>query len=206
MKNYTQFFINSIRGKYPGSYKSIIQRVQNHYKEISTDTAFARTSRNPIDRRLDFCAYFLALIKTLHENGESFESIRATCLEIVIAYVQPSGKIQAAIKKWIPKLIGTWPGRRLIQIFHNRISVNENKEGFKANIITDKTSTYGLGYGIDIIECGICKLFKKHDYFGYASILCEVDEITSGLAGLTLIRTGTIANGAHTCDFRFKKE
>ncbi|MBL7784508.1 MAG: L-2-amino-thiazoline-4-carboxylic acid hydrolase, partial [Chitinophagales bacterium] len=42
----------------------------------------------------------------------------------------------------------------------------------------------------------MCKLFQKHDYSKYASILCEVDEITSGLAGLQLIRTGTIANGA----------
>ncbi|MFI5156145.1 MAG: L-2-amino-thiazoline-4-carboxylic acid hydrolase [Chitinophagales bacterium] len=39
----------------------------------------------------------------------------------------------------------------------------------------------------------------------YASILCEVDKVTSGLAGLDLIRTGTIALGAKKCDFRFKK-
>lgn len=58
----------------------------------------------------------------------------------------------------------------------------------------------------DILECGICKLFKKHNYEKYSSILCEVDEITSRLAGLKLIRTGTIALGAKKCDFRFKKE
>ena len=38
------------------------------------------------------------------------------------------------------------------------------------------------------------------------SILCEVDEITSALAGLKLVRTGTIANGAKKCDFRFIKK
>ena len=46
---------------------------------------------------------------------------------------------------------------------------------------------------------------KKHNYQKYASILCEVDEITSSLAGLKLIRTGTITNGAKKCDFRFQK-
>ena len=74
-----------------------------------------------------------------------------------------------------------------------------------ASIIRGKDETYGLGYGIDIVECGICKLFQKHNYQQYASILCEVDEITSSLAGLQLIRTGTIASGASKCDFRFKK-
>ncbi|WP_373549566.1 L-2-amino-thiazoline-4-carboxylic acid hydrolase [Haliscomenobacter sp.] len=78
-------------------------------------------------------------------------------------------------------------------------------DGFLANIITDKAETYGFGYGVDILECGICKLFKKHNYQRYASILCEVDEITSKLAGLQLIRSGTIANGAKKCDFRYKK-
>ncbi len=37
-----------------------------------------------------------------------------------------------------------------------------------------------------------------------ASILCEVDKLTSSLAGLEMVRSGTIANGAAKCDFRWK--
>jgi hypothetical protein len=102
-------------------------------------------------------------------------------------------------------LLPTWVGQMLVRSFQKKVSVNSNADGFIANIITEKKETYGFGYGIDIIECGICKLFVKHNYQRFASILCEVDEITSGLAGLTLIRTGTIANGASKCDFRFKR-
>ena len=105
----------------------------------------------------------------------------------------------------MPKITNTWFGQILIKSFHKRVSANSNANGFIANIITDKKETLGLGYGIDILECGICKLFKKHNYQKYASVLCEVDEITSDLAGLKLIRTGTIANGAKKCDFRFKR-
>jgi hypothetical protein len=46
---------------------------------------------------------------------------------------------------------------------------------------------------------------KKGHYEKYASILCEVDELTSNMAGLQLIRTGTIALGAKKCNFRYKK-
>ncbi|HEY1053826.1 MAG TPA: L-2-amino-thiazoline-4-carboxylic acid hydrolase, partial [Emticicia sp.] len=77
-------------------------------------------------------------------------------------------------------------------------------DGFVAHIITNKKETNGLGYGVDIIECGICKLFKKHNYQKYVSILCEVDKYTTNLAGLSMIRTDTIANGAGKCDFRYK--
>jgi hypothetical protein len=79
-------------------------------------------------------------------------------------------------------------------------------DGFAVDIITDPKETFGLGYGFDIIECGICKLFTKHRAGNYTKILCEVDHLTSSLAGLDLIRTGTIANGATKCDFRFKQK
>jgi hypothetical protein len=206
MDDYRTYFTQSIKTNYPKEFASVVHDTDKHYKIISADTTFAKTSTNPLDKRLDFSAYFLALIKTLDEKGESFDTIREICLEVVTEYVKPKNKVQEFFKRLLPKLTNTWFGQFLIKSFHKKISVNSNINGFKANIITNKKETFGLGYGIDILECGICKLFKKHNYQKYASILCEVDEITSGLAGLNLIRTGTIANGAKKCDFRFKKE
>lgn len=204
MDDYKKYFMKYIRTNYPIEFDSIIADTERNYKTISSDTIFAKTSKNPIDRRLDFSSYFLALIKTLDNKGETFDNIRKVCLQITTEYVQPKSKIQVYFKRLLPKLTNTWFGQILIKAFHNQVSVNTNADGFIANIITDKQETYGLGYGIDIIECGICKLFQKHNFSKYASILCEVDEITSELAGLKLIRTGTIANGAKKCDFRFK--
>ncbi|MEA5405466.1 L-2-amino-thiazoline-4-carboxylic acid hydrolase [Arcicella sp. DC2W] len=204
MDNYRKYFTQSIKANYPKESDKILADTDNYYSIISIDTKFATTSSNPIDKRLAFSAYFLAFIKTLDEKGESFENIRSICLEIVTEYVTPKNKFQAYFKRLLPKLISTWFGQIFIKSFHQKVSVNSNPDGFLANIITDKQETFGFGYGIDILECGICKLFKKHNYQKYASILCEVDKVTSGLAGLELIRTGTIANGATKCDFRFK--
>lgn len=204
MDDYRKYFRQFVKENYPNEFDSILSEIERHYNIISTDTAFAKTSKNPIDRRLDFSSYFLALIKTLDEKAETFEKIRIICLQITIEYVQPKSKIQEFFKRLLPRMTNTWIGQMLIKAFHKRVSVNTNADGFIANIITDKKETFELGYGIDIIECGICKLFKKHNYSKYASILCEVDEITLGLAGLQLYRTGTIANGAKKCDFRFK--
>lgn len=205
MNNYKPYFLKTVRETFPDCFREIIAETENNYKQISLDTSFAKTSANPVDRRLDFCAYFLALIKTLDNKGETYEVIRKICLDIVIDYVRPKNKLQKFIKRTPIQLIDTWLGKKVIEAFAKRVSKNDNNGGFIVNIITDKQETFGLGYGIDIIECGICKLFKKHNFYKYASILCEVDELTSSLAGLKLIRTGTIANGAKKCDFRFKK-
>lgn len=205
MDNYREYFVQAVRKNFSEKSDQLIVETDNHFSYISKDTRFASTSKNPIDRRLDFSAYFLALVQTLDEHGETFERIREICLEIVIEYVKPKNKFQQFLKELPPKLVGTRFAGLLIKVFHKKVSQNTNPDGFIANIITDKNETYGFGYGVDIIECGICKLFKKHHYEKYASILCEIDKVTSGLAGLELIRTGTIANGATKCDFRFRR-
>jgi hypothetical protein len=205
MRAYKKYFIKATNNHFPGSVDLIISKMESHFHVISNDTAFAASSNNPIDKRLDFTACFLAFIKTLDEQGQSFNTIRNICLEVVTDYVQPKNKLHAYLKRLPPKLMNTWLSAILLPLLNKKVSQNLNEDGFIANIITDKEETYGLGYGIDILECGICKLFKKHGYEKYASILCEVDKVTSGLAGLQLIRTGTIALGAKKCDFRFKR-
>lgn len=204
MKSYKRFFIHHINIEFPNDFQFIIQETDTHFSAIIPDIHFIKTSGNPIDKRLEFCAYFLALIKTLDARQISYENIRKICLAITIDYVQPRHAIEAYFKKLIPTLTGSFLGKFLINKFAEKVSVNKSKEGFIAEIIRDPKETFGLGYGVNIIECGICKLFAKHHYEKYASILCEVDEITSGLAGLELIRSGTIANGAKICDFRYK--
>lgn len=205
MADYRKYFVATIRKSYPDTFEAMVAETDRHYKLISADTKFAASSKNPIDKRLDFCAYFLAWIKTLDSRGEEFEAIKRICLDVVTEYVRPKNKFQQMVKRLTAKFIDTWLATIVLKKFNKRIS-GKNDSGFVANIITDKQETFGLGYGIDILECGICKLFHKHHHDQYASILCEVDEVTSGLAGLVLIRKGTIANGADKCDFRWRKE
>lgn len=203
--NFRKYFVHAVNRNFAARAEIILAETDKNFNLISQDTAFALNSKNPIDRRLDFSAYFLALIKTLDQRGENFETIRRISLEVVTEFVQPKNKIQQVLKKLPARLTNTWLASVVIRSFNKRISKRAHPDGFVANIITGKKQTFGLGYGIDIVECGICKLFLKHSYSKYVSILCEVDEITSSLAGLKLHRSGTIAHGAAKCDFRYEK-
>ncbi|RFS16496.1 L-2-amino-thiazoline-4-carboxylic acid hydrolase [Emticicia sp. C21] len=201
---YKIYFRKALERYYPKYAKELLEDIDAKYDELKVDIRFAKTSSNPMDKRLDLTAYFLALIMVLEKAGESFEQIRAVALFTITEYLRPKNKWQAFLKKLPVKLIKTSFGRYLIKAFAKKVGHRGNPEGFVANIITDTNETHGLGYGVDIIECGICKLFKKHNYQKYVSILCEVDKYTTNLAGLSMMRTDTIANGANKCDFRYQ--
>lgn len=183
-----------------------MDEIESEFTALEEAVRFARSSKNPMDRRLEISAYFLALVKVLDKRGTNYEKIREISLEIARDYVRPKNWIHAKLKRLPVKLIGTKISAFLLKYLDLKLSVRGHPDGFVSRVITDKNETYGLGYGVDILECGICKLFTKQGYGQFSSILCEVDYITSNLAGLELVRSGTIANGAQKCDFRFKKE
>ncbi len=175
-----------------------------NYTAIAPEIAFARTSANPIDKRLDFCAYFLALIQTLDARQESYDDIRKICLEIVTEYVRPKNLVQRMVKRIPAMLIGSWPARMLLRKLDRRVS-RPNEGGFVARIITNRDATYGwvivwiflnaefVNYSLGIIIPGIRRYYVKSM------------RSPPNWPGLKLIRSGTIARGAIKCDFRFQR-
>jgi hypothetical protein len=105
-----KYFHQSLRRHYPTDFQKLQLNIENHYQAISPDTAFARTSPNPIDRRLDFAAYFLAVILALEKHGETFAQIRNVCLEIAYEYVRPKNRWQQWLKRLPVKLFSTPSG------------------------------------------------------------------------------------------------
>jgi len=202
--SYKKYFHQTLRQQYPADHKKLCEAIETRYQAIFPDVAFARRSSNPMDRRLDFTAYFLATIQILEQQGEPFEKIREICLGTTHAYVRPKNRWQAWLKRLPVKIIHSPLGRLLTRFMEKKATRLGHPDGFRVIMLTEPAQTFGLGYGIDVVECGICKLFQKHGAGKYASILCEVDKLTSSLAGLELVRSGTIANGAAKCDFRWK--
>ena len=201
---YRKHFDHELCRRYPAAFDQMRAEIDARYQAIYPDIAFARTSSNPVDRRLDFCAYFLATIQTLAARGAAFAEIREVCLSVTESYVRPATAWQHWLKRLPARLMGTIWIRPLARIMAAKAGKKGHPDGFLARIVTDPADTFGMGYGIDILECGIVHFFNKHGAAHYVPILCEVDRLTSSLAGLELVRQGTIANGAPFCDFRFK--
>src|SRR4028119_2446049 len=107
MSRYKKYFVPALRHHFPDNYENIIRDNDANYVTLSKDTQFAKSSSNPIDKRLDFCAYFLALIISLDKLGLPYEQIRQICLEITTDYVRPKNKLQQAVKRLPAKLANT---------------------------------------------------------------------------------------------------
>lgn len=171
---------------------------------LAPEAAAARRSANPLDRRLDAACDFLALAQALEAAGVPDEAIRERVLAVAHALVAPRNRLHAWLKRMTPRLLRTALGRPLIALLARRAAVQALPGGFRARILTDPAETLGLGFGVDILDCGICGLYTRHGGRRFAAILCEVDRVTTALAGLEMRRTGTIANGAACCDFRYR--
>lgn len=203
--SFKKFFHRAIRQRYPAQAETLVAELDARYAILKEEVAFAKKSANPVDRRLDFTACFLALVQVLEKQGEPFEEIREICLEITHEYVRPKNAVQAWLKRLPVKIIGSPLGSLLTNFMKKKTEKLGHPDGFRTKMVTDPAQTFGLGYGMDILECGICKQFQKHGMQRYATILCEVDKLTSALAGLEMVRSSTIANGAEKCDFRWRK-
>jgi len=205
-KEHIRYFESIIKLTYPDQSDSISARMRIEFDAMAKDMMFALDSKNPMDRRIPVCGMFLSLIRVLDSQGEGYEKIRSTCMDVAIVFVTPKNALHKKLKFLQGRLVKSWLFRLIIPQFKKRVKDKAHPDGFAVDIITNPAETFGLGYGFNIMECGICKLFNKHRSGQYAKILCEVDHLTSSLAGLDLIRTSTIANGASKCDFRFKQK
>ena len=72
-------------------------------------------------------------------------------------------------------------------------------EGFRGD-----RKTYD--WGMNVKSCGICHAFSKYDAMDLVPYMCATDDVVSDRQNQGLRRTGTIAVGAHHCDFRYKQK
>ncbi len=181
---------------------AILAEVREEVLRLAPAWAFVESSGNRMDRRLPTAGVFLALVNVLRRRGEPFETIRAVALGTARELVTPRGPVSRLAKRAVGRLASTRLGPWL---FERAIGAAPSHErGFRLRVVNAREQGFDLGF--DVARCAITRLFRDAGAEEYTKILCEVDFITSQLAGLELHRTGTIANGAAVCDFRFRRK
>lgn len=61
-----------------------------------------------------------------------------------------------------------------------------------------------LDWGMNITSCAVCHAYARHDAMELVPYMCATDDKESDAGGFGLRRTGTLALGAHRCDFRYR--
>lgn len=197
-------FRKTLNHYHPQQFTSLWADAEKEFNALQPHLEFIKKSKNPMDARLEVAALFLALIKSMRNHSFNFSDIRTVCLAIARELVRPKNKMQFLLKRFTTKIVTTSIAQKLLKDKIENTKMTSGSQGFVVEYVPHEPGNYLFGF--DIVECGICKLFKKEQSEDYAKILCEVDFLTSEIAGLTLIRKNTIANGGNKCDFRFAQK
>ncbi len=104
MKRYRKYFQQILHQAFPATSGQLMQEIDVRFKILEKDIAFARHSANPMDKRLEVCAYFLAAIQALDSRGTPFARIRELLLAIAQEYVKPAPLFGTLLKR-IPVLL-----------------------------------------------------------------------------------------------------
>ena len=179
--------------------ETIIRESRREYQLLVTQIPYIGTITPSLIFFLPAVRY-LAAYRVLKKMGYADESIGQLIYEIGAVEV-------TAVPGYIKRIIGTiWFSPWLlgcIKIW----ALKSQKRKYAGDFVFTYVKSYGheFDYGIDYIECAICKFFREQGALEVVPYVCAIDEIASDMLGWGLHRTMTISTGYKKCDFRFKK-
>jgi hypothetical protein len=176
-----------------------IVQARQEYRTLIPQLPFVGT-RQPFVEFIITGGWFLAVYRVLQAQGWTVEQTGQLIYRIDEAFV-----------KAYPRFVTRFMGRRIfspayIEDARRRAAESQQRPypgGWIAEFVEGDGQTFD--YGVDYLECGLCKLLASQGAPELAPYLCVADVQYSEAFGWGLQRTQTLAEGHGRCDFRFKK-
>ena len=178
----------------------IVAKSRYEYESIIPDLPYIGGRKNSSTFNLIGGAQILAIIRPLEEKGLEIRQIGKIVYEIFEEYFESKPRII----RW---LAGKFMTSRLAVTKMRKKAVESQPRQYSGNWVSEFVEGDGksFDFGLNVIECGICKFYKERGAEKYIPYLCLGDYPMFRSFGIGLIRTQTIGNGASLCNFRFKK-
>jgi hypothetical protein len=156
--------------------------------------------RNPHTQFIVASAFFLAFYRTLKARGRSADEVGVLVDEAVRKMY--SSRLFALISHFGPiqqKFFSNRAARRL--------AATSQKRRYTGDFLCVFVEGDGVNfdYGLDYLECGICKFFHAQQADEFTPYMCRLDYPYAEAMGTRLIRTSVIAEHGLKCDFRYKQ-
>ncbi len=157
-----------------------IDEAANTYRKMIPDMAYADCPDHPMAPSLIYCCINLAVYLALKDGGVDVHTFGKAMLD-QLATFPATERTEGERPDFTGP--GTHPGEFVVEVL-------EPDDSF--------------AWGFNITSCAICHQFSKYDAMDLVPYMCASDDVESDKAGLGLRRAGTIALGAHQCDFRYQ--
>jgi hypothetical protein len=176
-----------------------MNRISQCYSSLAAQAPNIGGEANMFTEWLTYGVYYLAVYQILKEEGLLVEEVG----EIIF----DTYKTMADYPKWILQLVSRlkYGGSYVKKL---KAAVNKTQERqFPGDWVASFIEGDGedFDYGLDIVECGICKFYQSQGADELTPYLCLSDYVVSDAMGRGLVRYQTLAEGGKVCDFRFRR-
>ena len=178
----------------------IIRETRREFERLIPEIPYIGGKANRLTQDLIDCTMLLALYRILKGEGLRTEEIGKLVIEIEERRVQSYPRL-------LRKLLGI--------MIHSPLGKNRLREAAtrsqERRYPGDWVSVYVEGdgaefdFGVDYLECGLCKFFHQQDADEFTPCLCQFDYVQQRAMQTGFFRTMTLAEGAERCDFRWKR-
>jgi len=178
---------------------AIAVEARQEYESLIPQLPYIGGRENPLTQIMVAAGMFLALYKPLKAHGQAVEEIGALVYEAV---ERAYDLFPRSLLRLYGRLSFTRHSLRKARV----MALESQQRRYAGDWVYSFVEGDGeeFDYGLDFEECGICKFFQAQGAEEFALSMCRLDFIASDRLGWGLVRTGTIAEGAEKCDFRYK--
>jgi hypothetical protein len=108
--------------------------------------------------------------------------------------------------RWIGRVQVLLAKTPFLRMILSRISRQTQQRKYPGDFVVQfiPGDSRSFDFGLDFTSCAIHKFFQAEQAGHFAKYMCRIDYLATSIKGIELIRTGTIANGADKCDFRYR--
>lgn len=177
----------------------IIQALQAEFRTMLPRLPYIGGQQNPLTSNLVACSWFLALYRVLQPRGLSDDEIGDLVYRVAEEWV-------TSAPRWIGRVQMLLARTPLLRMILGRISRQTQQRKYPGDFVVHFVPGDGrnFDFGLDFTGCAIHKFFQAEQAGHFANYMCRIDYLTTSFKGIELMRTGTIANGADKCDFRYR--
>ena len=178
---------------------ALIMKAKQAYENLRPKIRYTGGKENMFTEWLNYGAYYLAVYQVLSARGHDIDDVGTLIFETY--------NVMADYPKWFLSIAGGFKyGKNYEEKLKDAAAASQQRkypEDFVASFIEGDGKIFD--YGLDITECGICKLYSAHGAQRLSRYMCLSDYVISKAFNRGLVRHNTIAEGAEKCDFRYKK-
>jgi hypothetical protein len=178
----------------PDDPEAIRREAADQFERLVAEIPYADRPNHVMAESMYFSMGVLAFKEPLLSRGFDLQDLGSAILDIARRNLEGADPSQdpSRTREWLQRL-----KRDAAQS-----QADSPKDEFVFEIIDGDDE---IDYGMNITSCAICKAYSKHDAMPLVPYMCASDDVVSEALDRGLRRTGTIALGAHKCDFRFRQ-